>query len=76
MIQTDDQTISNILRLTVVLQRTGLSRSSLYTYINAGTFPKPISLGARCVGWLETEINNWIQQRITASRGGNTHGQK
>lgn len=56
------------LRLPDVIKITGLKRSSIYKYINENAFPKPISLGARCVGWLESEINTWLQTRIAESR--------
>ena len=58
----------NILRLPAVKARTGLSRSTIYSRIAQGTFPKPVSLGARAVGWLEAEIQQWLQRRIEASR--------
>jgi len=57
-----------ILRLTEVKARTGLSRSTIYLNISQGTFPRHISLGARCVGWLESEIDSWIAARIQKSR--------
>ena len=57
-----------ILRLPEVKKSTGLSRSSIYLRISEGTFPKPISLGGRAVGWLEAEIQDWLQRRIEASR--------
>jgi len=57
-----------ILRLPVVKGRTGLSRSSIYERIAKGTFPKPISLGTRAVGWLEAEVDDWLRQLIEASR--------
>ena len=57
-----------ILRLHAVKARCGLSRSTLYNQMAAGEFPLPISLGARSVGWLESEINAWISARINASR--------
>lgn len=60
----------SILRLKEVQARTGLSRSTLYERIKAGTFPQPISLGIRAVGFLESEINNWIEARIQESRQG------
>lgn len=59
---------NTILRLPAVKARTGLARSTIYLRIAQGTFPKPVSLGARAVGWLETEIDGWLQQRIEASR--------
>jgi prophage regulatory protein len=57
-----------ILRLRTVLSRTGLSRSLTYDLIQKGDFPKPIQLGARAVGWLESEVENWITAKIMASR--------
>jgi prophage regulatory protein len=58
-----------ILRLPDVKRSTGLSRSTIYLRISQGTFPKPISLGGRAVGWLEGEVQQWLQRRIEASRG-------
>lgn len=58
------QTKERILRLTEVIERTGLSRSTIYLNISKGIFPKNISLGSRSVGWLESEIDTWIQSRI------------
>jgi predicted DNA-binding transcriptional regulator AlpA len=57
-----------ILRLPVVKTRTGLSRSTIYLRIAQGTFPRPVALGGRAVGWLEAEIQNWVQQCIEAAR--------
>jgi len=57
-----------ILRLPTVKARTGLSRSTIYLRISEGRFPKPISLGGRAVGWVEEEINAWLNQQIEHSR--------
>jgi len=57
-----------ILRLADVKDRTGLSRSTIYLNIANGLFPSLISLGRRCVGWLESEIDSWIAARIRQSR--------
>jgi len=57
-----------ILRLPTVIFRTGLRRSTIYARISEGRFPKPISLGGRAVGWVETEITDWLNQHIEASR--------
>lgn len=57
-----------ILRLPAVKTRTGLSRSTIYLRVSQGTFPKPVSLGARAVGWVEAEIQEWLQRQIEASR--------
>jgi prophage regulatory protein len=63
------QTNFRILRLKQVENRTGLKRSTIYNRISIGTFPKQISLGGnRSIGWVESEINDWIQQRISSSR--------
>ena len=52
------------LRLADVITRTGLSRSSIYLSISQGNFPQNINLGPRSVGWLESEIDGWIQERV------------
>lgn len=63
-----------ILRRKQVEARTGLSRTTIYDRINPKSprydpaFPKPISLGAGAVGWVESELNAWIESRIVASR--------
>jgi prophage regulatory protein len=49
-----------ILRRKQVEARTGLSRSTIYLRIQEGSFPRPINLGARAVGWLENEIEAWL----------------
>jgi len=53
-----------IIRLKDVIDSTGLARSTIYKYIAEDTFPKPISLGERCVGWVESEVHDWILARI------------
>ncbi len=52
------------LRLSDVMARTGLSRSSIYLKISKNEFPNNINLGLRSVAWLESEIDTWIQTRI------------
>ena len=49
-----------ILRIKQVQDETGLSRSSIYRGIQAGTFPSPISLGLRAVGWRRGCIDIWL----------------
>ncbi len=56
------------LRLPEVLARTGLSRSTIYVRLEQGRFPRPVSLGARAVGWIESEVEEWMRQRIEKSR--------
>ena len=65
--ESDMATTPRILRLPLVRERTGLSRSSIYLRISEGRFPRPISLGERAVGWLESEITEWLKGRIAVS---------
>lgn len=59
-----------ILRRKQVEDRVSLSCSTIYSLISKNKFPAPIRLsGAQAVGWLESAINNWIEERIAASRG-------
>ncbi len=51
---------SIILRLPAVKACTGLSRSNIYLRMTQGTFPKPVSLGARAVGWRQSEVDDWL----------------
>ncbi|MBI7404885.1 AlpA family transcriptional regulator [Pseudomonas aeruginosa] len=53
-----------IIRLKEVIDSTGLARSTIYKYIGEGTFPNPVSLGDRCVGWVDSEVYDWILARI------------
>ena len=62
------QAQTTILRLPEVKNRTGLSRSTIYARIAESKFPKPVSLGARAVGWLESEIQDWLEEQIALSR--------
>lgn len=49
-----------ILRLHVVCNRTGLSRSTIYRMRNTGLFPKPVKLSFRSIGWKSEDIDAWI----------------
>ncbi len=57
------------LRLPAVKASTGLSKSSIYARIAEGTFPKQIPLGPRLVVWVESDIQNWIAEQVSAVRG-------
>jgi prophage regulatory protein len=50
-----------ILRIKTVLDRTGLSRSTLYRKIQNGTFPAQMRISTRCAGWRESAVNAWMQ---------------
>lgn len=52
-------------RLPHVLGVCGMGRSTLYEQISAGKFPKPVKLGVRAVGWAETEIDAWLEARMS-----------
>lgn len=56
-----------ILRLVVVLARTGLARSTLYSLIATGDFPRQVKLSKRAVGWRESDVNHWLSSRIPAA---------
>ncbi len=55
---------NRILRLNTVLERTGLSRATLYRKIQSGTFPRQIRIAQRCTGWRESSINEWMRDPI------------
>lgn len=57
-----------ILRLPDVARKTGLPSSTIYRYMKEKIFPQPINLGARNVGWLLSDVENWIEERISNTR--------
>ncbi|MCG9661065.1 helix-turn-helix transcriptional regulator [Vibrio mediterranei] len=59
---------NQIIRLPQVIEQTGLSRSTIYLRMSKGDFPQSISLGDRAVGWLQVEVYQWLEQRISVSR--------
>jgi len=67
--------VYSIFKLKDVVSSTGLSRSSIYRLMAEGSFPKQINLGARAVGWLSTDIESWIESRISLSNQGRDHEQ-
>ena len=68
MNQSAQTTSERLLRLPDVEALTGLKKTAIYAGIKAGTFPAPVSLGEKAVGWVESEIDAWIAARIHASR--------
>lgn len=56
-----------ILRIKDVVKRTGLSKATIYKQISESAFPKPIQLGTKAVGWLESDLNTWFEERIKAA---------
>jgi prophage regulatory protein len=59
---------NKILRLPAVKTKTGLSRSTIYARVSQGTFPAALSLGPNTVGWLEADVEAWIDKQIASSR--------
>ena len=53
------------IRLPTVIERTGYRRTAIYEKIAAGTFPAPVKLGPRAIAWIEEEIKEWMDERIT-----------
>ena len=62
-----------ILRRPEVLARLGIAQSTLYQWMAEGTFPRPVALGAKLVGWPESAVSAWIDARRT--RDGRTAAQ-
>lgn len=59
---------AQILRRREVESLTGLSCSTIYRLMDKGEFPRPIRLSANSVGWLESDLEQWLEQRIADSR--------
>jgi len=45
-----------------------LGKASIYRMAKQGEFPKPIKIGKRSSGWIESEIQQWLEDRVKASR--------
>jgi len=66
------QKLDKVLRMKMLNEKTGVSRSATYNKLDPAskyfdpTFPKPIRLGARTVGWRESEVEAWIASRALA----------
>mgnify|MGYP000072936531 FL=1 len=59
-----------IMRLKEIIEKTGLSRSTIYNLISKGEFPKQVDLGARSVGWVDTEVEEWLLAKIENRNSG------
>jgi prophage regulatory protein len=60
--------LPQMVRLPAVLQATGLSRTTIYRMVAAHTFPAPVRLAKRAVGWLLDDLLQWIAARLGSSR--------
>jgi prophage regulatory protein len=59
---------TRLLRLQQVIDRTGMSRSTLYTWVAQGRMPAPVCISDRTTGWVEQEIEDFVRSRIAAAR--------
>ena len=59
--------MDSILRLPAVMQKVGLSRSSVYLQVSQGNFPRPLRITKGSVGWSSNEIDAWIQDKLESS---------
>ena len=65
--------LERLLPIKEVMHLTGLSKSTIYLYVNGGEFPPAVKLGTRRVGWREVEIQTWVRAKILESRNGLTN---
>ena len=66
----------SFLRLPKVKQLTGFGLSQIYHLIKQGKFPKQIHIGPKSVAWLDSEVSEWMKERIRLSRKNDTPGQR
>jgi prophage regulatory protein len=60
--------LRKMIKITNVLAHIPYSRTQIYDFIAAGTFPKPIHLGGRAAFWIEGEVAAWLEAHIEAER--------
>ncbi|AXF14798.1 helix-turn-helix transcriptional regulator [Paraburkholderia caledonica] len=60
---------TKIIRIATVIERTGLSKTFIYKMIRRGEFPPSVRIAPRYAGWVESEVNSWLNERIAAVRG-------
>ncbi|ENO00516.1 MULTISPECIES: AlpA family transcriptional regulator [Pseudoalteromonas] len=53
-----------LIKLKEVIEKTSLGRSTIYEFMTKGTFPKQVPLGAKSVAWLESEVDDWIEDKV------------
>ncbi|MCM7774980.1 AlpA family transcriptional regulator [Enterobacter asburiae] len=59
---------NNFLRMSEIMRRTGYGKAWIYRLISQGKFPRPIKIGTRAIAFVESEVDDWINQRIEDSR--------
>lgn len=55
------------IRISTVKEKTGLPKSTIYRKMSEKDFPKQISLGAKMVAWLESDIDKWMDDKVSAA---------
>ena len=60
---------TRILRMREVMQRIGLSRSTIYKLMENDDFPRPMKLGSQAIGWRDADIEAWIESRPLSPLG-------
>lgn len=58
-----------LIKMPETIRRTTLGKAWIYKLISQGRFPKPVKIGSRAVAFIESEVDEWINQRIAESRG-------
>ena len=58
--------MDRFIRIKEVSEITGLAKATIYRYVNAGKFPRPIPLGGRRVAWTRAELQAWMKERLAA----------
>ena len=59
--------MTKFLRLPAVIERTGLSRSTIYEMVDRGDFPRPVKIGARAIAWPAERLDAWAAERMEAA---------
>lgn len=60
---------NSLIRFSDVQRRTGYSKAWIYRLMSNGKFPESVKIGPRAIAFVESEIDEWINQRIAESRG-------
>ncbi|WP_368884477.1 helix-turn-helix transcriptional regulator [Providencia vermicola] len=60
----------NLIRLPEVMRRTGYGKAWIYRLIEAGKFPKSVKIGTRSIAFVESEVDEWVANKIAESRTG------
>ncbi|WP_413405741.1 MULTISPECIES: helix-turn-helix transcriptional regulator [unclassified Synechococcus] len=62
---TNDAGAPRFLRLSQVIEMTGVGKTFIYTHMEKGSFPKQIQISSRTVVWLEKDIIEWMNTKIS-----------